>query len=131
MKATQIDTAALRSHADRIEARHPSVAARARKNADRIDAERAAVETITRNGSVRVQDSDAALRIAEIWNSRQDVPRKATTFPLAGGWIVATGAVREASAEERARVACSLGYGPAVCTCGREDGKHGLLCALN
>jgi hypothetical protein len=28
------------------------------------------------------------------------------------------------------RLACFLGIGPAVCTCGRTDGKHGLLCAL-
>lgn len=109
MNATTIDTAALRAHADRIENSHPTIAARARAAADRIDAERAAIETLEEAGSVRLTSQDAAEKVAQAWNTSGN-ERTATVFPLAGGWVVATGKVREVSDEVRAKVAAFLGY---------------------
>lgn len=129
MMNTTEAAAALRDHADRIQGRYPVVAARARAAADRADAIAAAVEHLSHTGSVRLSSQEEATQVAEAWNARDE--RLATAFPLAGGWVVrANGVRREVTAEEAARIACWLGYGPPVCTCGRTDGKHGLLCAI-
>ena len=105
----EINTADLRVHAARIQNSHPSIAARALAAADRIDAEREAVNTLAKNTTSRFATRDEAEKVASAWNAQSDRP--ATVFPLAGGWIVATGEVREATDEERAAVSAWLGWG--------------------